>query len=368
MSFDFLLTAKCSHHVEQERCYLASDRKSLPTAHYVAGTSALSLWANDMEIPPIGVQTPAQLASTKAGPFELTADTKTFRVVFSGGQQEFTLPVPTRSRFRPEQVVREVRKTAQGFAVEVVNGHLVFTDGSRVGPEAFMRIEGPAAEGLGFGSPHHNTSQYAARGTKLFPAWDLWAFNATSNPAYADRYPRFREKVMSNPVFRVDYTTIRSRCLRCRGTGVENDIQLAETGDPIFIENEDLLYQAALKILLTTIGTNADHPEYGSTVKSQIGTKAVLGVTAAISESVRRALSNLQAYQRQQAKYQPVSPKERLYAILVLNVTQDSDDPTLFYIELVLQNASGEPVTLNIVYTAPGVVALPGTNGLSAGL
>jgi phage baseplate assembly protein W len=162
----------------------------------------------------------------------------------------------------------------------------------------------------------------------------------------------------------VTYSVPPHRCLRCGGTYVENDYRFDETGQGILIENEDLLYQACLKILLTDRGSNAYHPWYGTSIRSRIGTKALGGVASLISEDVRQALSKLQALQQSQATFQQVTYKERLYSVLSVQVLPHSQEQTTFLVDVTVQNASNEPIELSIVFTVPEVVALMGGNGL----
>lgn len=135
----------------------------------------------------------------------------------------------------------------------------------------------------------------------------------------------------------------------------------------ILIENENLLYQAALKILLTDRGSNTFHPWYGTYLRSRVGSKALSGVASLINEDVRRALKRIQDMQEQKTKYQAVSFKERLYSVLSVEVLPHSQDPTTYMINVVVQNASSTPINLSIVFTVPGVVALMGSNGLTLG-
>jgi phage baseplate assembly protein W len=135
----------------------------------------------------------------------------------------------------------------------------------------------------------------------------------------------------------------------------------------VLIENENLLYQAALKILLTDRGSNTFHPWYGTYLRSRIGSKALAGVASLINEDVRRALRRIQTMQEQKAKYQAVSFKERMYSILSVNVLPHKQDPTTYMIDVVVQNAASTPIDLSIVFTVPEVVAMMGSNGLTLG-
>jgi phage baseplate assembly protein W len=133
------------------------------------------------------------------------------------------------------------------------------------------------------------------------------------------------------------------------------------------IQDENLLYQAALKIILTDRGSNPYNKWYGTQIRSRIGSKALAGVAAVISEDVRQALVNYQGLQEKQAFYQKVSYKERLYTVLAVDVKPHAQDQTTFLIEVVVQNASNETVNLTTIFTVPSVIAFLGSNGLMLG-
>ena len=263
-----------------------------------------------------------------------------------------------------DQVVKLIEK-AQWENVTALNenGYLVLVDRNIVGPYAFVKVRGTAASSLGFGQPHVSDRQWAAAGREVYPGWDLYL----RPDEITNRYIRFRKPLQGNPMIKVTYSAPVQRCLRCRATFIENDFRFDQSGSFILIQNEDLLYQAALKILLTDRGSNPFHPWYGTSIRERIGSKALMGVSSVLSEDIRQALSRMQALQTEQSKYQVVTFKERLYGILGVNVRRHQQDPTTFLIDVTVQNASAEPIKLNIVYTVPEVVALMGTNGLMLG-
>jgi phage baseplate assembly protein W len=157
------------------------------------------------------------------------------------------------------------------------------------------------------------------------------------------RYPQFDEPLKGNPVIKVSYVTYIQRCLRCRASGIENDIRLATSGEPITIRNENLLNQGVLKMVITRKGSNPFHPEIGSTIIDKIGTKAVGATATSINEDVTRAVNLYQRLQTAQGKVQEITLRERLYSILSVTTNPAVD-------------------------AAPGAAALVGTNGLSLGL
>jgi phage baseplate assembly protein W len=364
MSSDVRLAWVCPHRTLEEVVALQADRRSLPTRQPIAGAGSVRITANDeVLIPQGGLFVSAQLSGTVSGPFDLVAGDDRVTVTTPAGSETVSLGVLGTTRLSTDQVIKKFQQANfQVALLENINGHLVFSDISTVGPDSFVRMDGPAAYALGFGSISCGPGdrQRIARGRQAYPGWGLQVRQDT----ITNRYPVFNFPVTANPVFKVSYTAPKNRCLRCGGMGTENDWRFGEDGQIIRVENENLLYQACLKILLTNRGSNPYHTWYGTTLQSRIGAKAVSGMSSLISEDVRTALVKFQNLQEQQAKYQVVTFKERLYAVTSVQATPHTQDPTTWLVDVSVQNASGEPITLNIVYTVPGVVALMGSNGL----
>jgi len=301
---------------------------------------------------------PAQITSGQSGPFKILPNETTLTV--RTADEVVTLDLPTGSRVPTSTVVSRFQALTSNVLAENVNGSLVFTDLSRVGPGAVIKVEGTAATSLGFGTDQ----QRGARGKEIMPGWNL----TKRAGALFSRSPKFLKPIKSNPVFKVSYVTAPEFCLRCGGTRVENDFQIDSQGSYLIIENENLLYQASMKIILTDKGSNPFHTWYGTSISSRIGSKAVGNIAGALAEDVRQALTNLQNIQTQKSKWQPVTFKERLYQILQVQVYPDPQDQTAFTIDVVVQNAAREPVQLSIVYTTPGTVSRMTSNGRTLAL
>lgn len=371
MSIEFQLAWPCPHLAVEEVVPIDDDRRSLFTRSPVASAGQMRILANNaVFIPPNGLLSAAILSSAVSGPFDIVENEDTLIIETSGGTETLTFGAVGTIRLSTDAVVR--RASIAGWTLVEVrndNGFLVFIDPNALGPNAFVKISGSAAGALGFGQPkcaaglRGNGRQRAAFGREVYPGWDLYLRPDT----ITSRFPKFRKELRNNPVLKVTYSMPVQRCLRCQATFVENDFRFDGGGHILLIQNEDLLYQAALKILLTDRGSNPFFPWYGTTIRERIGTKALSGVASVLSEDVRKGLSRLQALQNEQAKYQPVSYKERLYAVLGVSVKKHVEDVTAYKIDVTLQNASGQPVSLNIVYTVPEVIALMGTNGLMLG-
>lgn len=366
MSRDFQIAWPCAHVTMEEVAPLGSDRRSLLTRQPVAGSNTVRIMANDeVFIPPGGLQVPAALYGTGSGPFDIIAGEDELVVTTSAGTQTFKLKVTsTRVRMTAVQVIASFLRDGLSVAqAEDVHGHLLFVDPYALGTTSFVDVRGTAAAALGFGAAGVNGFQRRAIGKSLYPGWRLF----TRPDEITNRYPRFDQPIPGDPVFKVTYTVPGNRCLRCGGTYIENDYRFDTLGQALMVDNEDLLYQAALKILLTDVGSNPYHPWYGTSLRSRIGSKAISGVATIINEDVRRALVKLQQLQESQARYQQVTFKERLYAIRSVQVAPHAQDPTTYMVDVVVQNASSEPVRISIVFTVPSVVALMGSNGLLLG-
>lgn len=377
MSRDFRIGHRCPHLVVEEPVALGSDRRELRPTASISGANLVRILANnEFYIPPSGLYSQATLRGSRSGPFRIEGctaaqpdvDNNILTVSSSTETQTFRLPIGL--RVKTDDLVKVFRDRFTDIVVVNDNGYLAFTDVANIGRESRIRVEGRAAESLGFGDHFQN------RGRLLYPPWRLIKKeDQRINPRLqgddlfiSERFPQFSAPVRTNPTFKVTYTARPDRCPRCRGTFVENDWRFDPQGDPIFIENEDLLYQAALKILLTERGSNPFHQRYGSQLLSRIGTKVVGATATLISEDVRTALNRMQKVQRAQSKYQKVTLRERLYNILSVTTSPHRNDPTAYLVDVVVSNGSGQPVQLGVVFSVPGAVALAGTNNLSLGL
>lgn len=373
MSFDFQLAHVCPHLTVEEEVPLGSDRRSLLTRQPVASASKIRITVNDQfTIPKAGLRSRAQLTGTQSGPFRIIKNENTLTVANRTQLlADIALPVGTRvpSARVLEVLTAALRGAGVGVVVQTRNSHLRFTDVTDAGKRSQVRISGDAARSLGF------IHQTRGRGHRVYPSWDF-AERPTivSTPGLATvrqvpaRFPRFTEPVKGNPVFKVSYTTFQQQCRRCRSWGIENDYRIAASGDPRLVRNEDLLNQGVLKILTTIKRSNPFHPEYGTTLLTRIGSKALGAGVSAINEDVITALNVFQRLQEIQGRYQEVAPRERLATIISINTTPSEIDPTVFEVGVVASNASNVPVVIRTVFAAPGTAALAGSNGLSLGL
>jgi phage baseplate assembly protein W len=373
MSFDFQLGWACRHLTIEEVVPLGDDRRSLQTRQPISSANQVRITANNnVNVPREGRFAPASLSSSISGPYSIDKCARSITISNRTQTLEnFQLPIGL--RVDTSQLVRVLERGLRDAGVQISvrsrDGVLQFTDQLELGPSSRIQVSGDAAKSLGL------TFQTRARGRQVYPAWDMAERATVTNLVNINqfktvtvRYPQFKSPVKGNPVFKVTYATYIQRCLRCRASGIENDIRLATSGEPIVVRNEDLLNQAVLKMVITRKGSNPFHPVLGTTLLDRIGMKAVGAVQMSVNEDVTRAVTLFQRLQTAQAKVQQVTLKERLYNILSVKTVPAENDPTVFQTNIIAQNASGEPVFISTVFAAPGAAALVGTNGLSLGL
>lgn len=373
MSLDFQIAFPCPHLTIEERVALGSDRRSLLTRQPVTSGSFVVLTANDsVNVPPEGLFSSGRVVAATAGPFNIRKGRNTVILVNGRGQtSEVALPVGTRvpTNRVVELLSAAVRNAGLGILVVNRNGGLTISDFDDAGQSSRIQIRGDATESLGF------TTQIAARGQQVYPPWVMGeredlvnTVNINQFLQISTRFPQFTVPVRSNPVFKVTYATVQSRCRRCQTYAIENDYRFDQQGEALLIGNENLLNQALLKMLTTRRGSNPFHTFYGSILLDQIGKKALSGSAIAINEDVLRTIDTFKKLQTIQGQFQNITAKERLFRVLSVNVVPKEDDPTVFLINIVATNASGDPISITTVFAAPGTAALVGSNGLSLGL
>jgi hypothetical protein len=373
MSYDFQLGHECRHLTIEEVVPLGDDRRSLATRQPVSSANMVRITANNnVNIPPEGRSSAAVLTAAKSGPYSIDKCAKTL-TISNRTTTVADIVLPVGIRLPTERIVTVLNAALMTAGAKILvesrDGVLVIRDQLELGPSSRITVSGDAAKSLGL------TFQTRARGRQVYPSWGMAETASVTNlvalnnlKVITTRYPKFNEPIQGNPVFKVSYATYIQRCRRCRATGIENDIRLAASGEPLIVRNEDLLNQEVLKMVITRKGSNPFHPRIGTLLMERIGSKAVGAVQLSINEDVTRAVTFFQRLQTQKGKVQEISLKERLYNIVSVTTNPAANDPTVFQTNIVAQNASGKPVFISTVFAAPGAAALVGTNGLSLGL
>lgn len=345
MSKELSILARCSHEIKEETTPLLSDRRTLETVQPIASDSSVQIIVNNdtnLIIPQSGLFSSARVTGMLSGPFKIYANSN--QLTIDTQSETLNLNLPPGSRLNTDAIVRLVRSNSNGIGAYNTNGYLTFEDNTDVGKRSRIKISGSSAEALGFSDVN------GSMGKTLYPSWRLVKTSSSS-----EKVIQFSTPVKKNPLFRINYTANPNTCLRCASTRIENDWIFDTSGQSIIIENEDLLHQAAVKIVFTEKGSNIFHPFYGTDLTRMIGSKAISSVANIINEDVRRALVNMQNLQRAQSRYQLVTFKEQLLSIDSVRTTQDPNNLNAFNVEVVIRNASTEPITLNVYFTLPQI-------------
>lgn len=364
MSFDFQIGFPCPHFIVEERTELSSDRRGLITHSTIAAKGSVSILVNDEYfIPQTGLFSRAVLRSSESGPYRVVKYEDELTV--ANQTSSFSITLPRGQRVAVNDIVELCNRAFKSsgtqtiFAVNV-SGYLVFYEVAGAGGSSRVRVSGSSVATLGF-------RQRAAKGKELYPPWILEK-QLSPNGEEFGRFIRFTKPIKTNPIFKVSYTTPPNKCIRCGATYVENDFRQDRNGDLRLIGDENLLYQMCLKALLTIKGSNPYYRWYGTELNNAIGKKMVLGMQNVVKQEVSNALRTVQNAQTAQSKYQRVSSKEKLFSLQSVVVSPHQSDPTAYLVDVVVTNASQQPVSISIAYTSPGAVALAGSNGRSLGI
>ena len=364
MSRDVQLAFPCPHVIGEERVALGADRRTLYTSKPISGATLLRVVADDIYpvSPFTGFVTTATVKSYRREPYRVTQANRTLTITTQLGTATVNLAPGYLSA---AQVIAAINTVASRLVIlSSPNGYVTVADAGDPGSTSKVQLSGTALEPLGF------DEQSGDKGKVVVPPWRLYSRSVVNPEDAVDSlgyFIRFDAPVKSGMYFTVTYPVAQNLCLRCLTTGVENDYRFDTQGAAMMVADENLLYQSVLKVILTEIRSNIYYPWYGSTLSNLIGSKVLGGTAAGIRQSVTTALTMFQNLQNSLSKYQRITAKERLFAVDGIGVTQSPTDPTVFLIEVDVRNYSSEPISISIVYTAPGTFALPGTNGMSIG-
>lgn len=375
MSIEIRASYPCPHLLVEEPVAIGADRRSLIPVSPIGGAGSVRILMNDtVYVPPGGLFSQASLASGSPAPYKIQrcvdlVGPKGNELSISTPLGAVTVALPEGRRVALADIQR-VLKLSPANALVVVgekNGALSLTDRSLAGVASFVRVSGNAAASLGF-------KQTGARGRQIYPGWGIIAKPSTYPSTYKDlrdstsRYVLFNQPLKGSPAIKMTYTSTPERCRRCRATYVENDWRFNAEGAVLTVRNEDLLYQACLKAILTVRNSNPYHPAYGSKVTTRVGHKLTGTSAMLIRQDVQGALQQVQGLQAGQRKYQSVTNREMLYQIVNVDVRPSADDPTVFFVDVSVRNASNQPINLSTVFSVPGTIALAGSNRQVLGL
>lgn len=130
----------------------------------------------------------------------------------------------------------------------------------------------------------------------------------------------------------------------------KGDIVIERDGAVGVVFDNNKLRQDIVKILLTKLGENKFHPNYGSAVGAlQIGAiQDQKFLELDLTNSAENAIKKLMSLQKQQMKRQYLRPGEIIVAIRDISVTRDSVDPRQYLIFVSVQTQALTTLTESI--------------------
>ena len=338
MSKDVHIAHICPHHIRFERT-TAVGGIEVPTLSPVSSAGLLMLRRDGVSLPPNGLFKNASVFFPKKAPYRV----KEGQNILSVNGVSYTIPSKI---YTLKEIVAWLNVNLDGYITSAYEGTIKIEHPT----ERSVSVSGSAlshAFGVRLG-------RFIGHRKNLTPSWRL-SRNSLSGVSII-----FEKELDPVGLLDISYLTEKQYCRRCGSTGVENDFRLDSFGEMTMIRDHDLLYQIVAKALLTEVGSNPFHSWYGSTAMSLIGQKVNSAVVQGLKDSVLKCLSNMIDIQSSQAQVQTVSLKERISRVLSVEVEQIGDDVTSLLCTVVVQSASSEPVSVNIVFAVPNSIPLDG--------
>jgi hypothetical protein len=348
MSFDRQIDQICPHIVLDEPLYVDITRQIVRPDKPIAALDSVNLRLNGLlDIPSAGVFNPISIVGTGRGPFTIKAGVNDTLVVGVNQGPFQTVTVPASANITATKLAGLLNFGLSGVQFNVLNGTQLQMQSASVGLAATVWVDATStmAATLGFLTDH------LYRGVDAFPGWSL-VLDPNSLPQIPYRMIFFDQPLRSIGDFvELSYTTVRNQCRRCGGTGVEDDWRYGFNGDTGEVRDEALLIQEIEKIVFTVRGTNTFHTWYGSTINDTVGTKLTFGtfVQNLIVSDITTTFNRWQSIktQQQQVVGQYVSDKEFPYRLTSVDIQQSTQDPTVIYVTVTIQNRSTQPIQIS---------------------
>lgn len=342
MAKDFQLKHLCPHQVIGEWITLNRDGKTLRPLRYPS-SSQVRIEIDGLEIPKEGIYSTPSIAGRQRQPFSIYQGKNDTLKIKVDSEDTQTIILPQGKSVNTSSIVRRINESAIGFEAVDNNGLLTLKHKRSGKGHSLMLDGGNAHATLGFPPTRFYRSDI------IYPAWDL-----VKPPNESDELLRlivFETPIPNvDSIFEVSYVTRREDCRRCMGLGIEHDLRHDERGDPEFLRDVDLLVQEVEKIVFTIRGSNVFYTWYGTSINDLVGRKIVGGGQFLETQLLTELSSVLERYRnvkQQQSKHQPVTDQEMLVRVNSINVQQDPSDPTIFRVQVDLQNRSGVVDSLN---------------------
>ena len=138
-------------------------------------------------------------------------------------------------------------------------------------------------------------------------------------------------------------------CPKCRGANEYYDLAWnMGAGEAVHVEDLNLLQELTLKAVLTQVGDNKFHPNYGTSIMGSIANlRTVESVARTLETEVARALGQLYLRQQQQIQLgQDMSDDELIRSIDKIETR--AIDPRTLYVEVIAVAMSGRSAAVTI--------------------
>jgi hypothetical protein len=349
MSYDRQIDQICPHYVVQEALFVAADGQTVYPIRPIATIASIVIRLDGcINVPPMGVNIPAQAVGSLDGPFTITTGVNDTMVVKVNQGPPQTVVLPASTQLTANQVSYYLNVGLEGVSFGAApNSNRVSFQTTLEGPSTsvFFTPASTLCSTLGI------TTNRQFQGQQLVPAWSV-----INDPAALLTQPNklivFDAPLLSGTEFvEINYTTTSQLCRRCGGTGVEYDWRIGAGGDVITVQDEALLIQELQKDFFTTLASNQFHTWYGTQLLDQIGAKLSAGnfVQNLIVTDIYQAFSRWQQIKQQQQDKvgQFVSDAEFPYRLLSVSLQQSTQDPTVVFVNITVQNRSTQPIQIS---------------------
>lgn len=362
MSYDRQIDQICPHVVAEEGLFVSPvDRQTVVPLQPINNIDSLIIRYNGaLYIPPNGSQVPAQVSGRNVGPYNVATGVNDRMVVSVDQGSDQVITIPAANQITADRLVALLNPQ--------VNGMAFTSDGSRVGLKSaslgrgasvYVRAASTLASTLGF------TTNRDYRGIQAAPGWTLISDpTSLTNPPL--RVIIFDEPLKGfNDYVEISYSTSRQNCRRCGGLDVENDWRYGSSGETAQVRDEALLIQESQKLMYTLLGSNPFHTWYGTQIIESIGQKIAVGgfVQNSILQEVYAAFRRWQSIKRVQEDVVGQILTDEEYPLRLVSVTlnQSTTDPTIVYLNIVIQNRSAKPIQLERGLVLPQPLDLLGS-------
>lgn len=348
MSVDRKLDQVCTHEVLEEALFLSPDRVTVRPLRPISNVQSVRVRVNgEVMVKPTGLQIPALAKGSVPGPYNIQLGVNDTLVIRVDNRAPQTVTLASGRGITAHALAHNLTTSVSGATFSTTQLQQIEGRSYTLGPASKITyLSGStAAATLGL------TLGRVYQGQDIFPSWSL-----IIDPNTVSARP-FRQVVFDAPIggtndfFELSYTTLRQECRRCGGSGVENDWRYTGQGQVLMVRDGDLLIQELLKITYTVKGSNPFHTWYGTGLLESIGKKVTdRNITQnLILSDVQEAFRRWQNIKKQQEENvgQFVSDEEYPFRLLAVNLKQDTEDPTIVYVDSIVQSRSARPIQVS---------------------